>query len=303
MNKIYVSWVLSFCCLLPVHMVAAVYDCFLFLNEIEILDIRLHEMDPYVDKFVLVESAETFRGNPKPFNFAANASRFEKFSHKIIYVQVDQHFETENPWDRETFQRNQILRGLIDCQHDDIILISDVDEIVRGREIPQLCNALSKTPIVGVSHNYHSNFLNFPPSAQLWRGTVATIFRQIGQNTPQSLRGMKDLVPSAATGWHFTWQGDAEEIIYKLGAFSHAEADTPENHWAAREGFKHRAECPTVPVDDTFPAYVRENQEYLLSIGYLRKHVTTEKPAPLKEHSSLQKILHYLQNIYYQCMH
>lgn len=46
---------------------ARIYDCFLFFNELEILDVRLHELYDHVDKFVIVESVETFRGNPKPY--------------------------------------------------------------------------------------------------------------------------------------------------------------------------------------------------------------------------------------------
>ena len=51
---------------------AQIYDCFLFFNELEILDIRLHEMYEHVDKFVLVESVETFRGNLKPLYTASS---------------------------------------------------------------------------------------------------------------------------------------------------------------------------------------------------------------------------------------
>ncbi len=112
------------------HSQPMVYDCFLFLNEFELLDIRLHEMDSVVDRFVIVESAETFRGNPKPLNFPTQADRFSQFADKIIYIPLTEPLITDNPWVREAFQRNQIMRGLVDCKDTDIVMISDVDEIV-----------------------------------------------------------------------------------------------------------------------------------------------------------------------------
>ena len=123
MPKFYSS-LLVFLSLIFSNLVARpmVYDCFLFLNEFEILDIRLHEMNSKVDKFVIVESIETFRGNLKPFNFAANRERFKKFEEKIIYIPLNERFHTNNPWDRESFQRNQILRGLTECKDENIIL-------------------------------------------------------------------------------------------------------------------------------------------------------------------------------------
>ena len=48
-----------------------VYDCFMFFNELELLDLRLHELDAVVDRFVLVEGVRTLSGKPKPLYFAA----------------------------------------------------------------------------------------------------------------------------------------------------------------------------------------------------------------------------------------
>src|SRR4029078_4600828 len=108
----------------------AVYDCFIFYNEIELLKMRLEELDPVVDYFVLVESAETHRwGDPKPFYFAENQHLFKKYLHKIIHVKVDERHPEMGAWQREGYQRHGMLRGLNACKADYIILISDVDEI------------------------------------------------------------------------------------------------------------------------------------------------------------------------------
>jgi hypothetical protein len=250
---------------------AAVYDCFLFLNEYEILDIRLHELAPVVDKFVIVEAVETFRGSPKPLNFQQHASRYAEFADKIIYVVVEQ-LKTNNPWERESFQRNQILRGLKGCDKRDVVMISDVDEIIERKGVHQIRAAVEGgRPYVGVTHRYHSNFLNSVPGGP-WRGTVAAACANVHKSTPQGLRGAKDNVPSVANGWHFTWQGGLESDLYKMSAYSHSEHDTPQGREAMkRNDEERRVTCPLIPVDDSFPFYVRENQEYFESIGFLRK--------------------------------
>ena len=46
-----------------------IFDCFTFFNELELLELRLKMLSPYVDYFVLVESNITFRGDSKTFLF------------------------------------------------------------------------------------------------------------------------------------------------------------------------------------------------------------------------------------------
>lgn len=244
-----------------------VYDCFLFLNEFEVLDIRLHEMNDVVDRFVIVESVETFRGNPKPLNFAENMARFEPFEHKIIYVVLYDRFKTVSPWDRETHQRNQILLGLAECTDEDIIMISDVDEIVKAEGVSQIYSAICNQPNshVGVSQKLHFNLLNSIPSG-IWNGTVATSYGELKRSSPQSLRDIRSEVRPVAEGWHFTWQGGIAKGMYKLGAYSHAESDNPE----VREAItSQKNNCPVTEIDDSFPLYVRENQDYFERIGYI----------------------------------
>lgn len=247
-----------------------VYDCFLFLNEFEILDIRLHEMDSVVDRFVIVEAAETFRGAPKPLNFPIHASRFSQFAEKIIYIPLTEPFNTNNPWDREAFQRNQIKRGLDNCVDGDIILLSDVDEIVENQGVIALERELQKgAPCVGVEQRYHSNFLNSVPGGP-WRGTVATTYGRLKQINPQTLREMRNSVPVIAKGWHFTWQGGLMQDLYKLSAYSHSESDTPEIRESKTRDAALRHLCPAIPVDESFPQYVRDNQKYFEDIGMLQ---------------------------------
>src|SRR5579862_2641213 len=118
----------------------AVYDCFLFFNEIELLKMRLEELDEVVDYFVLVESAETQRGTEKPFYFTENKQLFEKYLPKIIHIAVEERHPELGLWERENYQRNCIARGLIHCRTEDVILISDLDEIPRPSLVREVKN-------------------------------------------------------------------------------------------------------------------------------------------------------------------
>jgi len=62
-----------------------VLDAFLMSSEVNLLEIRLNELDSVVDYFLIVESNATFTGLPKETFFANNKERFSKFSHKIVY--------------------------------------------------------------------------------------------------------------------------------------------------------------------------------------------------------------------------
>ena len=119
----------------------AIYDCFTFYNEFELLELRLELLYPVVDHFVICECNKTLRGDDKPFYFAENKERFTKYLDKIINIQltdppmISQQRVKSNgnvfagDWDIEHYQRNGIIRGLVDCKPEDIIMISDLDEI------------------------------------------------------------------------------------------------------------------------------------------------------------------------------
>ena len=111
----------------------AIYDCFQFFNEEHILDLRLNILNEFVDFFVMVESTTDHQGNSKKLNF--DIKKFKKFRKKIIYIVVDDtlevikkpHFGGESLV--EQHQRNSLTRGLKNCSDDDLIILSDVDEI------------------------------------------------------------------------------------------------------------------------------------------------------------------------------
>ena len=113
-----------------------VVDVFLFYNELNLLEIRLETLDPYVDFFLIVEADETFSGNKKEFIFLENQEKFSKFKHKIIHLPISSFPSNLSPFEREWAQRNAILPMLTEFARDEyLIVFGDVDEIPSPRAL------------------------------------------------------------------------------------------------------------------------------------------------------------------------
>lgn len=267
------------CGIKPSH--PLVYDCFLFFNEADLLELRLEEMSEYVDRFVIVEAEETFRGNPKPLQFPLLKQRLERFSDKIIYVPVKGHFKTDSPWKRERFQRNQILQGLSGCAAKDIVFISDVDEIVRNKKIPEVIALLNskEAEAIVVSQRMYFGYANRYQGS--WKGPVATTYAQVKRLTPRIIRKLRHMKPRRVRtshithihclqegGWHFSSLGDSKHYLEKIRAFSHAELDT-ERFTQEQNLSQLLKSYPLVPLDESFPTFLLENETHFRQIGFL----------------------------------
>ena len=110
-----------------------IYDCFSYWDEDLLLDLRLNILDNYVDYFVIVEGNKTWQNNPKKLRFEID--KFKKFKNKIIYVPVTDLPDGEDPYLRENYQRNSIVNGLNNANDNDLIIISDLDEIPDPNKI------------------------------------------------------------------------------------------------------------------------------------------------------------------------
>lgn len=237
------------------------YDCFTFFNELDVLDIRLHELDPVVDRFVIVESQKTFTNIDKPLYFQENRHRFSPFLGKIIHVVADP-FEGDNKhWEREAHQRNEIMKGLRDAQPDDTILIGDVDEIPKADTVR--ANRADKNPVVfELFHTYGFLDLFFG----MWRN--GTRMARLGSmQSPQQTRLGSGRILNKS-GWHFAYLGDPEHIARKLRSFSHVEWDRPpynDPEHIAREMAQGRTMVGDLQgtrlPENRLPEYVRNHPE------------------------------------------
>ena len=266
-----------------------IYDCFTFFNELDLLEIRLNELNAYVDKFVIVESNKTFTNKDKKFVFEENKERFKSFLEKIIHVKVTKHplfLPLINPfsaWKMEFHQRNQIMQGLKNCDRNDIILISDVDEIPDGKKIIYHSRNL-KTPKVFRQH-MSTYFLNnrviYSEGSRMtmdeakngiWHGTVIIPYHQV--SSPQKIRekGMKrkkraKLEKIDNGGWHFTYQGGVDQIVKKIESFAHQEFnntlynDRNEILFKINNGidiFNRNIKFRIEEIDEKYPQYIQK---------------------------------------------
>ena len=110
-----------------------IYDCFSYWDEDLLLDLRLNILNDYVDYFVIVEGNKTWQNNPKKLKFDIN--KFSNFKKKIIYIPVVDMPGGDDPYLRENFQRNCMLRGLKSSSEEDVIIIYDLDEIPNPKKI------------------------------------------------------------------------------------------------------------------------------------------------------------------------
>lgn len=195
-----------------------IFDCFIFYNELDILELRLEELYDVVDKFVLVEANCTFSGNMKPWFYLENKDRYSKYNDKIIYIQVEDMPQSQNAWDREKFQRNAISRSFPLFEDNDIILISDVDEIPRQDIVNNIKFITSPAKLEMDFYNYNFNCRVEPG----WIGTVIFRLGSIRRMSPQELR-FADIPRINKGGWHFSWFGDEEFCKNKIRNFSHQE--------------------------------------------------------------------------------
>ena len=199
-----------------------IYDCFSYWDEDLLLDIRLNILNEYVDYFVIVEGNKTWQNNYKKLRF--DIKKFEKFKDKIIYIPVEDMPGGENPWIRENFQRNCITRGLVDAKLEDLIIISDADEIPDLKNIKEYLINKRYAVFKQKGFYYKLNMQNI--TLPYWYGS--RICKKKYLKSPQWLRNLKfkkrpfwrldkyrlnNIIENG--GWHFCNLKIPKDLLYK----------------------------------------------------------------------------------------
>lgn len=261
----------------------AIYDCFQFFNEEHILDLRLNILNEFVDFFVMVESTTDHQGKPKKLNF--DEKKFKKFNDKIIYIIVDDTSEAiKKPHIGgeslvEQHQRNSLIRGLKNCHDDDLIILSDVDEIPDLNKL-NIFNKKNKYAVFSQKmFNYKINLLN--ETENNWQGSKICLKKNL--KSPQWLRNLKfkkypfwrldkprNLQIIENGGWHFAYLQSPENISKKIKSFAHGEFNKA--NFANQESIKEKINrekdifdrninYKKVQIDNSFPKYIVDNKE------------------------------------------
>ena len=287
-----------------------IYDCFMYFDEDMLLDLRLNVLSKYVKKFVITEATYTHNGNKKKLNF--NINNFKKFKDKIEYIVVDsepsnikkisendpEHIRGQklilNGYARDIYQREALQLGLKKLLDDDLIIISDLDEIPNLSNI-ELKNINNKIIIFKQKMFYYK--LNLLYEEFNWFGSKAC--KKKNFLSPQWLRNIKskqypkwrfDLWFSKRKynnnfyvedgGWHFTCIRTAQDLEKKLLNFAHhyefEESGLKKNdleklihekrvmydHNVDQKGYKWSGKSKLKKINDNLlPSYVLHNVE------------------------------------------
>lgn len=195
----------------PIFMI---FDCFTFFNELDLLELRLSILDKYVDRFIIVESYETFTGLPKPLVYAENKERFAKWNDKIIHIVAPNIEIKEVAFERHWLCYELIEQELLKYNDEDIAFCSDLDEIWNPDILTKIDDQIHSL----AQFNY-SYYLNMRSSEQ-WVGTIASKIKNIFVGYNKWGRTAKpNILPNG--GWHLTNMGGVEQLIKKVQAYDH----------------------------------------------------------------------------------
>ena len=200
-----------------------VYDCFTWWCELDLLKLRLSILDPFVDYFVIVESRQTFSGNPKPLYLQENIEQFAMWKDKLIIITAP-NIELKDP--NNLFERHYLAYELLEekvmeiGESEDICFMSDADEVWN----PDILNQIDDYPhsLYQIAYAY---WLNNRCSEQ-WTGTLMTKVKNVFEGFNKLNRTAKPF-PLENGGYHFTNLGGAKMIIEKIKAYDHSNEVVP----------------------------------------------------------------------------
>ena len=257
----------------------------MYWDEDLLLDLRMNILNKVVDYFVIVEGNKTWQNNTKKFKF--KIEKFKKFKKKIIYVKVNDLPDGKNPWLRENFQRNCISRGLQKAREEDLIMISDLDEIPNPSVI-KLFKATMRYAVFQQKLYYYK--LNLQSETDpLWLGTRICIKKYL--KSPQWLRELKfkkrpfwridklrlnNILENG--GWHFCNLKSPKKLLHKYKnvcetndqfIFKNKIPKRYLNENTIKKNIKKRSsiigrneQFKAKKLDNSFPSYLIKNKKF-----------------------------------------
>ena len=241
-----------------------IYDCFTYYNESNLIKIRIEELKDVVDYFVVIEANQTFTGLTKPFYFDELEESLKEYSHKILRFKINFPDKDMSAWDREFFQRNSITKCLLDIMVDDedLVLISDADEIPRGSVVKNI-NTYNLPIRLDVSQYFWNFNWKVPDHCNQGARPIACKFKDLKKRGAQNLRAeTKPMISNA--GWHFSFFSDVDKIKNKIESFAHTEYNSLE--FKDTNKLLHRIENGIDPFDRFPLKYYEIDSSYPLCL-------------------------------------
>ena len=239
----------------------------MFRDELDILECRLTELEDEDVTHVLVEATVDHRGQPKPLAYAENQDRFARWADKIIHVAVDD-LDGSGDWGWEEAQREMVRRGLTDAAPDDIIINSDVDEILTP-------NAIRAAEQVEDGPGWRLLLRHFIYTCdweiingEVWDKPAMARYEDIPNFTWLRRMGRPPRAPAefGPMGWHLSFFGGPAQVVAKVESNCHPD-NRDQFKQMAGDGSWERGEFAfypwtAVPVepDESWPRWIREGR-------------------------------------------
>jgi len=277
-----------------------------FFNELDILEIRLETMSPYVDYFIISESTRTHAGGRKPLFFLENKKRFKRFNDKIIHQIIEdtpinyEDLDKIKPRNeihehilhnirgmywvdkyehisfiRDAYEKECISFPLESAKPDDIIIISDLDEIPREEKIREILNGFDPNENYLFQNDLFCMYLNLQKTNEPWWGANMLTVENMLLGSISKMRQFKEGKKIENGGWHFTYMGGAKSMTEKIESFAHQEFNFQQLKDKIPYIFEHVKELGVDSLgrpssfiirdinDGTFPQFIVDNQERL----------------------------------------
>ena len=261
----------------------AIYDCFQYFNEDHILDLRFNILDQHVDYFIISESTKTHQGERKKLNF--NINNFPKFKNKIKYIIADydenKNFNTHTGGESviEQHQRNALFKEIKKANDNDLIILSDSDEIPDLTKINLIKKSSKFTAFSQMMFMYKINLQNLYENN--WIGSKLCLKKNFP--LPQDLRNMKfkkypfwrldkKNIQIIKGGWHFSFLQTPKDIALKIKSYSHGEFNTKElvdeskieeKIKTNKDIFNRKIDLKKIDIDQNYPEFIRRNKQKL----------------------------------------
>ena len=251
-----------------------IFDCSIFLDESMMFEVRLNILDKYVDKFIVVESLYTHAGNKKKQNFDIN--KYKEFKDKIIYILIDQEPKNLlpvlndsdeflgnkriNTLKRIRLQYNALSEGIINADKNDLIIVSDIDEIPN---LGILENKIKNKILLFKQNLYYYKFNLLYPKYE-WFGSKACKKKHLIDfewlkyiknkkynffrlDTFFSKNKYIDVKIIESGGWHFSKIKNEKDIFYLLS--NYGEHNEFEKSGLSIKDYKEFIEQGILPYD------------------------------------------------------
>lgn len=240
-------------------MTSPIIDCFLYNNELELLELRYHVLNQHISKFVVVESNHTFQGQPRQYRALNDAAALGLPLDRFVFLQVDvsdaadcvsdldryhadqvQRPDRPDVWARQRLQRDALVQHLPDFPSDAVFVLGDADEIPRpsclqfvASMLDQHRNYILKLPLVMLQSRADQRLCDKSGNTVWWdRSLLMCRWPQLLTSTPTEMRSergttwqigcaVQDNQVAKDLGWHFSWMGNRTHRQQKAQACAH----------------------------------------------------------------------------------